>query len=129
MSIITGHLYRLINYMRTLCFDYTILLKYTAKHIIYHFCLDVDACAPNPCQHDGTCMRVSVNGVNSYQCFCQSGYEGNNCEAGCANILYFYIYKFMYINVYLLLIIFANIFVNVCQDMLVFVSQKKKKPY
>ena len=37
--------------------------------------LDVDDCAANPCVN-GKC----IDGVNSYQCECISGYGGTNCE-------------------------------------------------
>ena len=39
---------------------------------------DVNECAGNPCQNDGTCM----DGVNEYSCSCASGYTGLNCESG-----------------------------------------------
>ena len=33
---------------------------------------DIDECANAPCQHSGEC----TDGVNSYTCTCQPGYEG-----------------------------------------------------
>ena len=39
---------------------------------------DADECASNPCANGGTC----THGVNSYQCFCDLGYHGKNCEYG-----------------------------------------------
>ena len=40
------------------------------------FCLD--ACDPNPCGQNGNCERV----VNGYECNCQNGYSGLNCDTG-----------------------------------------------
>ena len=37
---------------------------------------DIDECAENPCQNDGTCMDL----VNSYTCICASCYSGDHCE-------------------------------------------------
>ena len=39
---------------------------------------DVDECASDPCQNNGTC----THGVNSYNCLCEIGYHGDNCEFG-----------------------------------------------
>ncbi|KAM6253499.1 coagulation factor IX [Porphyrio hochstetteri] len=38
--------------------------------------VDGDQCNPNPCKNGAVCK----DGVNSYVCWCQSGYEGRNCE-------------------------------------------------
>ncbi|XP_042368876.1 coagulation factor X [Plectropomus leopardus] len=38
--------------------------------------LDGDACVSNPCAHDGLCK----DGIGSYSCYCQAGYQGFNCE-------------------------------------------------
>ncbi len=38
--------------------------------------INVDDCAPNPCQNGGTC----TDGVNSYTCACPAGWTGTNCE-------------------------------------------------
>ena len=40
--------------------------------------LDIDDCAPSPCQNGGTC----IDEVNGYKCDCASGYEGDKCEIG-----------------------------------------------
>ena len=37
---------------------------------------DIDECASSPCQNGGTC----VDDVNSYNCNCDVGYSGANCE-------------------------------------------------
>ena len=37
---------------------------------------DVDDCAANPCQNDGTC----ADGVNDYTCTCVTGFIGDMCE-------------------------------------------------
>ncbi|XP_078661238.1 uncharacterized protein LOC144905439 [Branchiostoma floridae x Branchiostoma belcheri] len=39
---------------------------------------DIDECASDPCQYNGTC----VDGVNSYTCQCVPGFTGDNCENG-----------------------------------------------
>ena len=41
------------------------------------FCSDIDECAPNPCQH-GSCLDM----VNDYDCECNPGYKGKNCDEG-----------------------------------------------
>ena len=38
--------------------------------------LDIDDCAPSPCQNGGTC----TDGVDSYNCICVAGINGTNCE-------------------------------------------------
>ena len=37
---------------------------------------DINDCASNPCQNQGTC----IDGVNSYQCICADGWEGALCN-------------------------------------------------
>ena len=39
------------------------------------YILDIDDCAGSPCVN-GEC----IDGVNSYECKCNSGYQGRNCE-------------------------------------------------
>jgi len=39
-------------------------------------CADQDPCQPNPCQNGGQCMAMG----NSYQCRCQTGFMGRNCD-------------------------------------------------
>uniref|UniRef100_A0A3Q3N1L9 coagulation factor Xa n=2 Tax=Mastacembelus armatus TaxID=205130 RepID=A0A3Q3N1L9_9TELE len=38
--------------------------------------IDGDACESMPCAHGGVCK----DGVGSYTCYCQAGYQGFNCE-------------------------------------------------
>ena len=38
--------------------------------------IDIDDCASNPCQNDGSC----IDGINSYECICVDGWSGENCE-------------------------------------------------
>ena len=40
------------------------------------FDTDIDECASDPCQNDGTC----VDQVDSFMCRCQEGYVGDVCE-------------------------------------------------
>ena len=37
---------------------------------------DINDCEPDPCQNGGVCQDK----VNDYDCTCQPGYEGKNCE-------------------------------------------------
>ena len=39
-------------------------------------CVDIDECAPSPCQNGGKC----TDGVNSYSCACAEKYTGATCE-------------------------------------------------
>nr|XP_046237794.1 coagulation factor X [Scatophagus argus] len=38
--------------------------------------VDGDACESMPCAHGGLCK----DGIGSYECYCQAGYQGFNCE-------------------------------------------------
>lgn len=40
------------------------------------FPLDIDECGSQPCQPNGKC----IDGVNSYTCQCDKGYEGKHCD-------------------------------------------------
>ena len=41
------------------------------------FCADLDVCGHvGPCRNQGNCTNM---GPDSYQCSCQSSYEGVNC--------------------------------------------------
>lgn len=40
--------------------------------------LDIDECTFNTCKNGATCMDL----LNDYQCLCDAGYTGKNCESG-----------------------------------------------
>ena len=42
---------------------------------VYMYSVNIDECATNPCVH-GVCS----DGVASYTCTCDQGYEGDNCQ-------------------------------------------------
>ena len=46
---------------------------------------DVDHCKLKPCKHKGICKNLHVS--QGYECSCQLGYTGVNCEKG--TVLYF----------------------------------------
>ena len=46
---------------------------------------DIDECANNPCVH-GTC----TDGIDSYTCACDDGYDGNNCNSQSTIVLLLY---------------------------------------
>ena len=39
---------------------------------------DIDECANNPCQNNGTCQDL----LSNYTCICADGYSGPNCSTG-----------------------------------------------
>lgn len=41
--------------------------------------LDIDDCESDPCQNNAVCTNLLGPG---YQCECQPGYNGTNCETG-----------------------------------------------
>lgn len=45
---------------------------------------DINECESGPCQNGGTCL----DSLNSYQCLCTEGYEGDNCERGTALLVH-----------------------------------------
>ena len=59
--------------MNSKCWDFKKLICYFQRH---NFPPDIDDCASSPCQNGGTC----VDGINSYTCDCDLGFEGDNCE-------------------------------------------------
>ena len=46
---------------------------------------DIDECASIPCKNGGTC----VDSINSYNCKCEVGYVGHNCDTGIFFIVMF----------------------------------------
>ena len=46
--------------------------------IFYLFASEVNECASDPCQNNGTCRDL----VGMYRCDCEPGYNGTNCEIG-----------------------------------------------
>ena len=42
------------------------------------YILDIDDCAPNPCENGATCE----DGINQATCQCVDGWTGNTCETG-----------------------------------------------
>ena len=45
-------------------------------HVGKHCQVNINECASSPCQNKGICLDK----INSYQCRCQTGYNGTNCE-------------------------------------------------
>lgn len=59
----------------------------TFLHRIYFWLIvfiDIDECFPSPCLH-GEC----ADGVNSYSCSCDAGYEGTNCDISTVDVPFF----------------------------------------
>lgn len=44
--------------------------------MIFFLFIDIDECAPAPCQNAATCVDL----VGNYRCDCVNGYSGSNCE-------------------------------------------------
>ena len=45
--------------------------------VVFHIS-DVDECLTLPCLHDGVCNNLD----GSYNCSCQEGWSGDNCQTG-----------------------------------------------
>ena len=54
--------------------------KVVSPHLVYIFLMlpDIDDCASNPCENNGTCIDL----VSNYTCNCTQGYTGKNCSIG-----------------------------------------------
>lgn len=50
---------------------------------IRSYLLDINECAPNPCQNSGTC----TDGINSFSCICDMDHYGSLCENRMQNVL------------------------------------------
>ena len=48
----------------------------TNLQIIFFLFIDIDECAPAPCQNAATCVDL----VGNYRCDCVNGYSGSDCE-------------------------------------------------
>lgn len=70
--------------------------SYSAAILISHtllFCVpDVNDCVSSPCRNSGTC----IDGVNSFQCFCPDGWEGELCGLSEYSRSFFYYYYFSF---------------------------------
>ena len=52
---------------------------FTALFSIYYLFVDIDDdCESNPCENDGTCTDMG----DGYECECENGFTGTNCETG-----------------------------------------------
>lgn len=81
-----------ISYNVTLCFESnTDIYKENSVSIwfvVFLYChwliqikvnfSDIDECASNPCQNNGTCNDL----INQYNCTCVAGYSGYQCQTG-----------------------------------------------
>ena len=47
---------------------------------------DINECASDPCQNNGSCTDM----VNAYECSCEAGYNGTHCENGNSSHPFFY---------------------------------------
>ena len=47
--------------------------------LFFHYLIDIDECASDPCQNGGICLD-RINMIKGYTCRCTPGWTGPNCE-------------------------------------------------
>ena len=52
-------------------------LEHSTFMDIFLYLHTANLCVPNPCQNQGVCVPLG----NTFQCFCEPGYSGINCES------------------------------------------------
>ena len=55
---------------------YNICTRFVFTLITLPFFKDIDDCASNPCENNGTCSDL----VADFQCACVEGFAGKNCS-------------------------------------------------
>ena len=59
----------------------SLFISLMIKYLFIALCsyvLDINECESRPCMNNGTC----IDGLNNYNCQCEAGYTGLNCEIG-----------------------------------------------
>ena len=68
-----------IHHINNLCSVFFLCFTILCVLVLSILCLiEDDECQSLPCMNGGTC----VNRINRYQCVCEEGYAGVNCEFG-----------------------------------------------
>ena len=77
---------------KLICVFVFVYANYWFSHAKAHLCFplfifsDINECASNPCVH-GSCDDK----VNDYECDCEDGYNGKNCDHSKSQIFFLYI--------------------------------------